>query len=130
MPEVHRRRLQIEEEAEEFLRVRGALTGERLHAVNLARFEIARSQWQINEPFSREVADRIYETEPDFVPDDTAAAPPRYRIALRLLGFRWTERLAKAMRGPSRTDSRVASRSCENPTPYRNDSAISRTGLE
>ncbi len=100
VPEVHRRRLAIEQGAEDFLRSRGELTPARQHGVNLARFEIARSGWRIDEDFARGIVARIYETEPEFVPDDTAAAPPRYRMALRLLGFRNTERLARWMRRP------------------------------
>jgi len=101
VPEVHRRRLEIEQRVEEFLRTNGKLTRARLHAVNLARFEIARSEWQFNEGFAGEIVGRIYNTEPGFVPDDTPAAPHRYRVALRLLGFRRTERLALWLRGQS-----------------------------
>jgi len=99
VPEVHRRRLEIEQKIEEFLRGNDELTRARLHAINLARFEIARSEWQFGEAFARQIADRVYRTEPGFVPDDTPAAPRRYRLALRLLGFHWTERLARWLRG-------------------------------
>jgi glycosyltransferase involved in cell wall biosynthesis len=108
VPEVHRRRLEIERRAEEFLRGNSELTQARQHAVNLARFEIARSEWQFNEVFAREIADGVYRTEPGFIPDDTPAAPSRYRIALRLLGFHWTERLAQCLRRQSRIDRRDA----------------------
>jgi len=103
VPEVHRRRLEIEQSAEDFLRRRGDLTQTRQHAINVARFEIARSEWQFDELFAGRIAARIYETEPEFVPDDTPAAPLRYRVALRLLGFRKTERLARWLRGRSPT---------------------------
>ncbi len=103
VPEVHRRRLEIEEGVENFLRRRGELTPARRHAVNLARFEIARSEWQLDEAFARRIAARIYETEPEFAPDDTSAAPARYRMALRFLGFHNTERLARWLRGQSLT---------------------------
>jgi hypothetical protein len=109
VPEVHRRRLEIEQRVEEFLRGNGELTRARLHAVNIARFEIARSEWQFDEAFASEIVGRIYKSEPSFVPDDTPAAPHRYGIALRLLGFRRTERLAQWLRGQSRTDARVTS---------------------
>jgi glycosyltransferase involved in cell wall biosynthesis len=101
VPEVHRRRLEIEQRVEEFLRRNNELTRERLHAVNLARFEIARSEWQFNEDFAGKIMDGVYRSEPDFIPDDTRAAPRRYRIALRSLGFRRTELLAKWLRGNS-----------------------------
>jgi glycosyltransferase involved in cell wall biosynthesis len=100
-PEVRRRRLEIEQGIEDFLRGRGELTTARQHAINLARFEIARGEWRFDETFARNIVARIYETEPDFVPDDTAAAPPRYRMVLRLLGFGKTERLARWLRGPA-----------------------------
>jgi glycosyltransferase involved in cell wall biosynthesis len=109
VPEVHRRRLEIEQRLEEFLRGNGMLTRARLHAVNLARFEIARREWQFNEALASEILGRIYETEQGFIPDDTPAAPHRYRIALRLLGFRRSERLAQWLRGQSRADARVTS---------------------
>jgi hypothetical protein len=101
VPEVRRRRLEIEQRAEDFLRRKGDLSPSRLHAINLARFEIARSEWKTDECFARSILERIYETEPGFVPDDTPAAPPRYRIALRFLGFPRTERLAGWLRGKS-----------------------------
>jgi glycosyltransferase involved in cell wall biosynthesis len=107
VPEVRRLRLGIEQRVEEFLRGTGRLTPARLHAVNLARFEIARSEWQFDEAHATEIIERIYETEPDFTPDDTAAAPHRYRIFLRLLGFRRTEEIAKWLRRPSPRDVRV-----------------------
>jgi hypothetical protein len=101
VPEVHRRRLEIEQGAEDFLRSRGELTAARQHAINIARFEIARSEWRFDEAFASRIVTRIYETEPEFVPDGTPAAPPRYRMALRFLGFGNTERLARWLRRPA-----------------------------
>jgi hypothetical protein len=101
MPEVYRRRLEIEQAAEDFLKSGGELTQERQHAINLARFEIARSEWRFDETLACQIVARVYETEPEFVPDDTAAAPSRYRMTLRLLGFANTERLARFLRGPA-----------------------------
>jgi hypothetical protein len=101
VPEVHRRRLEIEQGAEDFLRSRGELTHQRQHAINVARFEIARSEWRFDQAFAQRIVARIYETEPEFVPDDTPAAPPRYRMALRLLGFGNAERLARWLRRPA-----------------------------
>lgn len=107
VPEVHRRRLEIEQRAEDFLRANGDLTPARLHAMNLARFEIARSEWPLDEAFARKVTERVYVTEPSFVPDDTPAAPRRYRIALQFLGFRRTERLAEWLRGQPRMSAQA-----------------------
>jgi glycosyltransferase involved in cell wall biosynthesis len=110
VPEVHRRRLEIEQRAEDYLRNRGELTPVRQHAVNLARFEIARSEWQLDEKLAGEIVDAIYRTEPSFEPDDTPAAPRRYRMALRFLGFRRTERLARCLRQQPRVvDGIIAS---------------------
>jgi glycosyltransferase involved in cell wall biosynthesis len=109
LPEVRRRRLEIETRAENFLREIGLLTPSRQHAINLARFEITRSAWPFDEELARATLERIYETEPGFVPDDTPAAPPRYRLALRFLGFQRTERLAGWLRGKSRSSAEATS---------------------
>jgi hypothetical protein len=107
--EVYRRRLEIEQAAEDFLQSRGELTPKRQHAINLARFEIARSEWRSDEELARTILERVYETEPEFVPDDTPAAPPRYRIALRFLGFTRTERVAGWLRGQTRSTAEAVS---------------------
>lgn len=93
VPEVHRRRLEIEKQAEEFLRSQSALTPQRLHAINMARFETARSAWQYDQALAEKILETILVSEPGFVPTG-AAAPLRYRLAWRLFGFAATERLA------------------------------------
>lgn len=94
VPEVHRRKLEIEERAEDFLRLTNGLTSERRHAINMARFETARNAWQYDPVFAKSIMQKITTTEPTFRPEGVAA-PFRYRLALRLLGFANAERLAK-----------------------------------
>jgi glycosyltransferase involved in cell wall biosynthesis len=93
LPEVHRRRLEIEQRAEDFLQKTKQLTPERRHAVNIARFETARSAWQYDARFAIKIMTVVYDNAPSFVPDG-AAAPPIYRFVLRLLGFGMAERMA------------------------------------
>lgn len=92
-PEVHRRRLEIEQRAEDWLREQDELTPARLHAINQARFETARSIWQYDPPLAAQIIELVTQSQRDFVPDG-AAAPRGYRTAFRLLGFRYTEHLA------------------------------------
>jgi hypothetical protein len=93
-PEVHRRRLEIEQRLEDWLRARGELTPERLQAVNQARFETARSVWQYAPAAAEEIMRCVRRTQPAFLPEG-AAAPPAYRAAYRWLGFRGAERVAQ-----------------------------------
>ena len=97
--EVHRRRLDIEQCAESFLRSRGILTKERLHAINQARFETARIAWQYNAALAAKIMRDLRASEPDFIPDSGPAAPAQYQLAIRLFGFGGAEALAKWKRG-------------------------------
>lgn len=92
--EVHRRRLDIEQRAENFLRAHEELTKGRLHAINQARFETARIAWQYDSSFASEIMSLVGKTSPRFVPDRGGAAPRHYRVALQLLGFKTTEKIA------------------------------------
>jgi glycosyltransferase involved in cell wall biosynthesis len=94
VPEVHRRRLEIEQRAEDFLRSTNELTPGRQHAINMARFETARTAWQYDPAFANTVVRKILATDPNFIPSG-AAAPFGYRLAMRFLGFAKAERLAK-----------------------------------
>jgi hypothetical protein len=91
--EVHRRRLQIEQQAEEFLRNHKELTIARLQAINQARFEIARAAWHYNKNFAREIMQTIHKTKSGFNPGGEAA-PAGYKLIYRILGFQSAERLA------------------------------------
>jgi glycosyltransferase involved in cell wall biosynthesis len=90
--EVHRQRLQIEKRAEEFLRNRGELTGQRQQAINQARFEIARLAWLYDQVFAEQIMEIIRKTKSGFNPSGEAA-PSSYRLIYRLLGFQPAERL-------------------------------------
>jgi hypothetical protein len=93
VPEVHRRRLEIEQRAEDFLRGCNELTPARLYAINVARFETARSAWQYDPAFAKEIMRTIRKVDQDFTPSGPAA-PLRYRLACRTLGFTTTENIA------------------------------------
>lgn len=96
-PEVHRRRLEIEQIAEHFLRQRNELTAARLRAINQARFETARSVWQYDPHFATAIMKVVNCSEPGFIPGG-AAGRGSYRAIYRLLGFRLAERIADRMR--------------------------------
>jgi len=92
-PEVYRRRLEIEEKIERFLHERGALTPQRLSAINQARLEVARLVWQYDTAYANRIVGRIHCSQPDFVPT-RGAAPALYRVLFRCFGFARTQRLA------------------------------------
>jgi glycosyltransferase involved in cell wall biosynthesis len=109
VPEVHRRRLQIEEKLEEFLSATGQLTQTRRRAINQARFEIARNAWQYDRSFAAGIMQSVRKSDPGFSPTG-AAAPSHYKLAFRAFGFNFAEGLAAAARGarghqPSRVES-------------------------
>lgn len=98
IPEVHRRRLEIENKLEEFLSATGQLTPTRLNAISQARFEIARIAWQYDRSFATGIMQDVRRSDPGFSPTG-AAAPPHYKLVLRACGFTFTEGLAAATRG-------------------------------
>jgi glycosyltransferase involved in cell wall biosynthesis len=95
--EVHRQRLEIEQRLEDYLRQSNQLSRERLHAINQARFQIARSLWQYDTNFAKTVMRQVQILDPKFSPRG-AAAPAHYRLAFHSLGFETTERLAAVVR--------------------------------
>lgn len=94
IPEVHRRRLEIEQRAEDFLRQTNGLTPERQHAINIARFETARSAWQYDPAFAKEIIRTVRLRDRALIPSGSAA-PSLYRLALKLFGFSAAELIAK-----------------------------------
>ncbi len=96
-PEVHRRRLEIEQRAEDFLRERRELTPARLCAINQARFEIARLAWQYDPRFACEIMRTVRQSQPEFTPSGDAA-PRHYQMMYRLFGFTGAEKLANVRR--------------------------------
>jgi hypothetical protein len=99
--EVHRRRLEIERDLQEFLRKTNQLTLKRLRAISQARFEMARIAWQYDRSFALGIMEELREMDPNFSPSGNAA-PPHYRIVFRTLGFHFAERLATATRSTFR----------------------------
>ena len=99
VPEVNRQRLEIKRRAQEFLAVRGELTPARLAALNVARFEIARNAWKYDRRLATAIEQQIRLTDRHFVPKGTRAAPLRYQLAYRMLGFERTEELAEKLAG-------------------------------
>jgi glycosyltransferase involved in cell wall biosynthesis len=91
--ELRRRRLEIKERMEVFLKSRGELTAPRLHALNQARFEIARGAWLEDPAEARQIVNVIKRRQPGFVPEPPAARG-RYRFLYQMLGFSAAERIA------------------------------------
>jgi glycosyltransferase involved in cell wall biosynthesis len=95
--QVHRRRLEIEQRLEDYLREKEQLTQERLCAINQTRFQIARIAWQYDPDFAQEIMDQVQSLDPRFSPTG-AAAPAHYRLIFHSLGFRTAEMLASTIR--------------------------------
>jgi glycosyltransferase involved in cell wall biosynthesis len=97
VPEVHRRRLEIEECAERLLLSSNSLTPARRYAINMARFETARTAWQYDRAFAQQIMKTVRASDTNFVPGGEAA-PQLYRNVYRLFGFSGAERIADARR--------------------------------
>lgn len=97
IPEVHRRRLEIEQKLEEFLSGAGQLTPTRIRAISQARFEIARSVWQYDSSIAAGIMRDVNRSDPKFFPTGDAA-PLHYAFLFRAFGFNFAERLAAAVR--------------------------------
>jgi glycosyltransferase involved in cell wall biosynthesis len=95
--EVHRRRLEIEQRLEDYLRESNQLNMERLRAINQARFEIARIAWQCDTQLAQTIVAQIQRLDPNFSPGGTAA-PRHYGLFYHFLGFGTAERIAAAAR--------------------------------
>ncbi len=98
VPEVHRRRLEIERNLEEFLSRTGQLTPRRLRAISQARFEMARTAWQYDRSFAAGIMEDVRKSDPGFSPTGEAA-PSHYKLVFRACGFNFAEGLAAATRG-------------------------------
>src|SRR5258707_608821 len=94
---MRRRRMEIKRRAEEHLLSRRELTPERRWAINMGRFELARSAWQHDHWEARQIMEIIRRSQPDFIPTGIVA-PAAYRLFFRLMGFRLTETLADFQR--------------------------------
>jgi glycosyltransferase involved in cell wall biosynthesis len=96
-PELRRRVLEILQREEEVLRARGELTPLRRDAINIARFEAARIAWLSSRDEARRIMAAVRASDPAFMPAGVAA-PWRYRLAYRVLGFDGAEALAGGLR--------------------------------
>jgi glycosyltransferase involved in cell wall biosynthesis len=96
-PELRRRVLEILQREEDVLRSRGELTPPRHQAINVARFEAARIAWLSSRHEARAIMATVHDSDPAFLPAGVAA-PWRYRVAYRLLGFDGAEALAGGLR--------------------------------
>jgi glycosyltransferase involved in cell wall biosynthesis len=96
-PEVRRRRMEIEQRTEDFLRQRNELTTERRWAINQARFEMARIAWHRERREALTIMETIRRSQPGFIPAGDAA-PRSYRMVFRALGFRLAETIADLRR--------------------------------
>lgn len=89
---VRKRRLEIEQCAEEFLRGRGRLTPERHAAINRARFGIARVAWREGDrEGAQQAIEAMRRSAPRFHPSEE---PLLYRLMWTWLGFSATETIA------------------------------------
>jgi hypothetical protein len=89
--------LEILQREEEVLRDRHELTPLRRNAINIARFEAARIAWLSSREEARSIMAAVYASDSAFVPEGVAA-PWRYRLAYRILGFDGAEALAGGLR--------------------------------
>lgn len=96
-PLVRQLRMEIEQRAEDFLRREGELSTERLWAINMARFEMARLAWPSDLSESTRIFQTVTASDPEFYPQGPAA-PESYRLVYRLFGFVAAERLAALWR--------------------------------
>lgn len=70
-----------------------SVTPARVHAINVTRFEIARSMWCADRRMGEDIMAQIQINEPDFIPEGNAANI-LYRLIYRFYGFRVTEKVA------------------------------------
>jgi glycosyltransferase involved in cell wall biosynthesis len=94
---VARTRLQVLEKMQETLAKQGGLSHERLHAINLTRFETARKFWGIEREEALHLMETVRRAEPEFRPEGPTA-PQLYRWLYHVAGFDATERIAARLR--------------------------------
>lgn len=95
---VMRTRLTVLERMAEVLVHTGQFTPARIRAINLTRFETARSLWGIDRQLAKRVMDSVLECEPRFLPDGPASRR-LYCCLYRLMGFAAAEQAASWIRG-------------------------------
>lgn len=90
-------RLIIEDRLEKHLVEKGLMTKERQWAINMARFESARMEWQTNPAEAEQMMASVKTTYGKFVPRGDSA-PLRYKIVYGLFGFSVAEKVADRIR--------------------------------
>jgi glycosyltransferase involved in cell wall biosynthesis len=93
---VMQKRIEILGRAESFLRQSQQMNGQRLWAINQARFEIARILWLHRRRTAIEIVKTVQESQPDFIPSQPV--PAAYRLIYRVFGFRLSEHVADSRR--------------------------------
>ncbi|HMK21879.1 MAG TPA: glycosyltransferase [Terriglobales bacterium] len=95
--EWRKRRLEINDRMEQFLRTKGELTPGRLQAMNQARFAIARMIWLQDPASANQIVQEIQQCQPGFVPEPPSARGS-YQWIYRAFGFEVAERIAACKR--------------------------------
>ena len=101
-PQTRRQRLTILRRAEGFLRQDKALSPQRLEAISMARFQMARLAWPDDPTEATQIVEELLRADPGFRPLANQPGghhpPALYRLLWRLLGFRAAERAADGAR--------------------------------
>jgi glycosyltransferase involved in cell wall biosynthesis len=90
-------RLTIEERLEKHLIEKKIMTYERQYAINMAKFEIARLEWEKRPEFSISIINSIKQDLGRFLPKGKSA-PLKYRLIYALFGFNVAQKIARIFR--------------------------------
>jgi len=94
---VTKERMHLTDKLEEWLRSSGALNEMRQKAINIARFECARSAEKFDKKFANSLIKKIKQNNKNFIPKSNAT-PPAYCLIYRIFGFSIAEKLAEIKR--------------------------------
>ncbi|MGB2705971.1 MAG: glycosyltransferase [Candidatus Omnitrophota bacterium] len=81
----------------DWLHFSGMLNSERQAAINISRFECARSAYELDREFADNLIGEIKQNDKGFLPEGNAA-PPAYRFIYKVAGFSAAEKLARVKR--------------------------------
>ncbi|MDZ8052241.1 MAG: glycosyltransferase [Aulosira sp. ZfuVER01] len=95
--ETYRRRLEIIQQAQEYLENTNSLNAAMLTLINQAKFDSARIIWNFDREWAIKIICSLNNRDKNFIPSKTTA-PFLYQICYRTLGFAIAERLASAKR--------------------------------
>ncbi|MBW4518934.1 MAG: glycosyltransferase [Scytolyngbya sp. HA4215-MV1] len=106
--ETYRRRLEITDNAEVYLKENKQLTPMRQQSIHQSRFECARQIWLFEPAWAIAIMTQVHQIEPNFLPTGNAA-PANYQWFYRKLGFATAETIANFKRSisPPRSLSRL-----------------------